>query len=103
VAIDLSNAMLQLTADERALIGFKLTLAELVRRARLRSRFTRRAVPGRVVWYPSRVAALEAMDASAALELFARAASAAAAQRIEAARLLSEYARHQPLEPLVSS
>jgi hypothetical protein len=92
VAIHLSNAMLELTPDERALIGFRLTLTELVRRARLRSRFTRRAAQGRVVWYPSRVAELEAMDASAALELLVRAASAAAAQRIEAARLLAESA-----------
>jgi len=92
VAIYLSNAMLELTAEERALLGFKLTLSELVRRARLRSRFTRRAAPGRVVWYPSRVAELEALDASAALELLVSAASAAGAQRIAAARLLAESA-----------
>lgn len=96
MAIYLSNAMLELTPDERALIGFRLTLVELVRRARLRSRFPRRTAPGRVVWYPSRVAELEAMDANAALELLVRAASAAASRRVEAARLLAESASRLP-------
>ena len=92
MVINLSNVILQLTPDERALIGFKLTLTELVRRARLRARFTRRGAPGRLVWYPSRVAELEAMEASASLDLLVRAASAAAAQRVDAARILAESA-----------
>jgi hypothetical protein len=83
---------LQLTPEERALIDLKHTLLDLVRRARLRTPGSLRVIPGRVRFGESDTARFEAENASVSLDLLGKAASAADAQRIAVARLLSESA-----------
>lgn len=79
---------LELTPEEAALIDLKLSLGTLVRTARTRANLSQHRLAGRLHSSQSRVAKLEAGDASVSLDLIVRAAFAAGARRTDLARAI---------------
>jgi DNA-binding XRE family transcriptional regulator len=84
---------LGLTPDEAALIDLKLSLAGLVRSVRQRAKLSQRALAERLGSSQSRVAKLEAGDASVSLDLIVKAAFAAGARKSELAQVISRERR----------
>ena len=84
---------LDLTPEEAALIDLKLSLGELVRSTRRRAKLSQHALAGRLRSSQSRVAKLEAGDASVSLDLIVKAAFAAGAKKADVAHAISKKRR----------
>lgn len=80
-----ADAFLDLTPEESALIELKLSLGELVRQTRQRARLSQQRLAARLHSSQSRVAKLEAGDASVSLDLAVKAAFAAGAKKADLA------------------
>jgi len=80
-----AESFLELTPEETALIDLKLSLGELVRHARQRAKLSQQRLAERLHSSQSRVAKLEAGDASVSLDLAVRAAFAAGAKKADLA------------------
>jgi ribosome-binding protein aMBF1 (putative translation factor) len=76
---------LELTPEESALIDLKLSLGRLVRSTRQRARLSQQRLAGKLHSSQSRVAKLEAGDASVSLDLIVKAAFAAGAKKADLA------------------
>lgn len=88
---DASN-FLHLSAEEAALVELKLGLSRLVKRLRARRGQTQSDVARRMRSSQSRIAKIEAADASVSLDLLVRAALALGATRADLARAISRRA-----------
>ena len=84
---------LELTTEEVALIDLKLSLGLLVRATRQRARLSQQALAGRLGSSQSRVAKLEAGDASVSLDLIVKAAFAAGAKKADLAQAIAKKRR----------
>ena len=80
-----AEEFLDLTPEESALIDLKLSLGMLVRSARQRARLSQARLAGKLHSSQSRVAKLEAGDASVSLDLIVKAAFAAGANKADLA------------------
>jgi ribosome-binding protein aMBF1 (putative translation factor) len=84
---------LELTPEESALIDLKLSLGRLVRATRRRAKLSQQTLAGRLHSSQSRVAKLEAGDASVSLDLIMKAAFAAGAKRADVANAIRKKRR----------
>jgi ribosome-binding protein aMBF1 (putative translation factor) len=84
---------LELTPEESALIDLKLSLGQLVRTTRQRAKLSQLGLAGRLHSSQSRVAKLEAGDASVSLDLIVKAAFAAGAKKADVARAIVKKKR----------
>ncbi len=84
-----ADEFLELTPEESALLDLKFSLSTLVRSARKRARLSQGALANRLHSSQSRVAKLEAGDASVSLDLIVKAAFAAGAKRADLAQAIS--------------
>lgn len=84
---------LELTAEEAALIDLKLSLGTLVRSVRKRAKLSQQGLAGRLHSSQSRVAKLEAGDASVSLDLIVKAAFAAGAKKSDLANAIVKRKR----------
>lgn len=84
---------LGLTAAESALVEIKLSVGQLVRTARTRSRLSQIDLARRLRSSQSRVAKLEAGDAGVSLDLMFKAAFAAGAGQKDVARAIAPRKR----------
>jgi len=84
---------LELTPEEVALIDLKLSLGTLVRSVRRRAKLSQQGLAGRLHSSQSRVAKLEAGDASVSLDLIVRAAFAAGAKKADLAQAIVKRKR----------
>jgi ribosome-binding protein aMBF1 (putative translation factor) len=84
---------LDLTPEEAALIDLKLSLGTLVRAVRKRAKLSQHALAGRLHSSQSRVAKLEAGDASVSLDLIVKAAFAAGAKKSDLAKAIATRKR----------
>ena len=80
-------------AEESALVDIRLTLGRLVRATRQKSRLSQQALADRLHSSQSRVAKLEAGDASVSLDLIVKAAFAAGAKKRELAKAIAPRKR----------
>ena len=80
---------LDLSPEESALIEIKLRLSQLVKRARTRRHLSQTALAEKLGSSQSRVAKIEAGDASVSLDLLVRASFASGATRKEMARAIA--------------
>lgn len=85
-------AFLGLTAEEAAFVELKLALAGLLREVRLRHGLTQTQVARRLGSSQSRVAKMEAADASVSLDLLMRSLLSLGASREEVARVIAAAA-----------
>ena len=85
--------LLELTPEESALIDLKLSLGRLVRTTRHRAKLSQHGLAGRLRSSQSRVAKLEAGDASVSLDLIVKAAFAAGAKRADVANAIRKKKR----------
>jgi ribosome-binding protein aMBF1 (putative translation factor) len=83
-----SADFLELTPEESALIDLKLSLGQLVRSARQRAKLSQARLAGKLRSSQSRVAKLEAGDASVSLDLIVKAAFAAGAKKADVAEAI---------------
>ena len=88
-----AKEFLGLTTEEAVLIDLKLALGDLVRSARQRARLSQQALANRLGSSQSRVAKLEAGDASVSLDLIVKAALVAGARRSDLARAIARRSR----------
>ena len=88
-----AKEFLGLTTEEAVLIDLKLTLGNLVRSARQRAKLSQKALAIRLGSSQSRVAKLEAGDASVSLDLIVKAAIAAGVGKSDLARAISRRNR----------
>ena len=88
-----ADEFLDLTAEESALVDIRLTLGRLVRATRQKSRLSQQALADRLHSSQSRVAKLEAGDASVSLDLIVKAAFAAGAKKRELAKAIAPRKR----------
>jgi DNA-binding XRE family transcriptional regulator len=88
-----AKEFLGLTTEEAVLIDLKLTLGNLVRSARQRAKLSQKALAIRLGSSQSRVAKLEAGDASVSLDLIVKAAVAAGVGKSDLARAISRRNR----------
>lgn len=79
---------LELTPEESALIDVKASLGRLVRAKRQGAKISQQGLAGRIHSSQSRVAKVEAGDASVSLDLIFKAAVAAGAKRSEVAQAI---------------
>lgn len=84
---------LDLTPEESALIDLKLSLGHLVRTTRQRAKLSQHGLAGRLHSSQSRVAKLEAGDATVSLDLIVKAAFAAGAKRTDVANAIRRKRR----------
>lgn len=78
-----AKAFLQLSEGEAALVEIKLALTDAVRQARIKRKLSQSELALRIKSSQSRVAKIEAGDASVSLDLIVRALLAAGATRKE--------------------
>jgi hypothetical protein len=83
---------LGLSAEEAAFVKLKLALAAYLRETRTRSGWTQSQVAHRLGSSQSRVAKMEAADASVSLDLLVRSLLALGASRTEVGRVIGEVA-----------
>ena len=88
-----ADEFLELTAEESALLDLKLSLSMLVRSTRQRARLSQGALADRLHSSQSRVAKLEAGDASVSLDLIVKAAFAAGAKKTDLAQAIAKKNR----------
>lgn len=88
-----ASDFLGLTPEESALIDLKLSLGRLVRTTRQRAKLSQHRLADRLHSSQSRVAKLEAGDASVSLDLMVKAAFAAGAKRTEVANAIRQKRR----------
>lgn len=84
-----TREFLGLSEDEAVLVDTRIALTELVRDLRKRTGLTQTALAQRLRSSQSRVAKIEAGDASVSLDLIVRAAVAAGAKRSDLARVIA--------------
>lgn len=84
---------LELSPEETALTDLRLSLAALVRTTRHRAKLSQQALADRLHSSQSRVAKVEAGDASVSLDLIVKAAIAAGARKSDVARAISKPRR----------
>lgn len=80
---------LELTPEESGLIEIKLSLSELVKKARARRHLSQTALAERLGSSQSRIAKIESGDPSVSLELLVRASLASGATRKDLARAIA--------------
>jgi ribosome-binding protein aMBF1 (putative translation factor) len=85
-----ADEFLELTREESALLDLKLSLSTLVRSTRQRAKLSQEDLADRLHSSQSRVAKLEAGDASVSLELIVKAALAAGAKKSDLAHAISK-------------
>jgi len=83
---------LELSAEEAAYIELKLALSDYLRRLRTRNSWTQSQVARRLGSSQSRVAKMEAADASVSIDLLVKALLALGASRGEVGRAIAEAA-----------
>jgi hypothetical protein len=83
---------LELSAEEAAFVGLKLALADYLREVRVRNGWTQSQVARRLGSSQSRVAKMEAADASVSLDLLVRSLLALGASRGEVGRVIAKAA-----------
>ena len=83
---------LQLSAEEAAFVELKLALSDYLRELRTRNSWTQSQVARRLGSSQSRVAKMEAADASVSLDLLVKALLALGASRGEVGRAIAEAA-----------
>jgi ribosome-binding protein aMBF1 (putative translation factor) len=88
-----ATEFLDLSPEESALVDVKLSMGQLVRKARTRSHLSQQALAQRLRSSQSRVAKLEAGDAGVSLDLMMKAAFAAGAKRTDVARAIAPKKR----------
>lgn len=88
-----ADEFLELTPEESALIDLKQSLGALVRATRQRAKLSQHGLAGRIHSSQSRVAKLEAGDASVSLDLIVKAAFAAGANRADVADAIRQKRR----------
>jgi ribosome-binding protein aMBF1 (putative translation factor) len=84
---------LDLDPEEAALVDLKLSWGTVVRTARKRARLSQEGLAGRLHSSQSRIAKLEAGDASVSLDLIVKAAFAAGAKKSELAEAIVKRKR----------
>jgi hypothetical protein len=85
---------LDLSPDEVAFIEMKLALAKNIRTRRLRQKLTQHQLAKLIKSSQSRVAKMEAADASVSLDLLIRALLVLGASRKEVARIIGLESKH---------
>src|SRR5215211_638325 len=85
-----ADEFLELTQEESALIDLKASLSTLVRSTRQLAKLSQEALANRLHSSQSRVAKLEAGDASVSLDLIVKAAFAAGAKKADLAHAISK-------------
>ena len=88
-AVGSAAEFLELSAEEAALVEMRLALSASVRERRQRARLTQTALAERLGSSQSRVAKMEAADASVSLDLLVRALLSLGATRKDVASALS--------------
>jgi predicted XRE-type DNA-binding protein len=83
---------LELTEEEAAFVELRLALADYLRELRLRNCWTQSQVARRLGSSQSRVAKMEAADASVSLDLLVRSLLALGASRREVGRVIAKAA-----------
>ena len=83
-----ADEFLELTPEESALLDLKFSLSTLVRSTRKRARLSQEALADRLHSSQSRIAKLEAGDASVSLDLIVKAAFAAGARKADLAQAI---------------
>jgi hypothetical protein len=83
---------LELTEDEAAFVELKLALADYLRDLRVRNSWTQSQVARRLGSSQSRVAKMEAADASVSLDLLVKSLLALGASRSEVGRVIAKAA-----------
>lgn len=83
---------LELTEEEAAFVELKLALADYLRELRTRSSWTQAQVARRLGSSQSRVAKMEAADASVSLDLLVKSLLALGASRSEVGRVIAKAA-----------
>jgi predicted XRE-type DNA-binding protein len=83
---------LELSAEEAAFVELKLALADYLRELRTRNAWTQSEVARRLGSSQSRVAKMEASDASVSLDLLVKALLTLGASRGEVGRVIAEAA-----------
>ena len=83
---------LDLTAEEAAFVDLKLALADYVKKLRARAGLTQTEVARRLGSSQSRIAKMEAADASVSLDLLVRSVLALGASRDDLAKVMSSHA-----------
>lgn len=81
-----ASDFLQMSDEEAALVDIKLTLTDAVRQARLKRKLSQTELASRIKSSQSRIAKIEAGDASVSLDLIVRALLATGATRQELAK-----------------
>jgi predicted XRE-type DNA-binding protein len=87
-----ANDFLELTAEEAAFIELKLALADYLRELRTRNSWTQSQVARRLGSSQSRVAKMEAADASVSLDLLVKSLLALGASRSEVGSVIGKAA-----------
>ncbi|HEX9792879.1 MAG TPA: helix-turn-helix domain-containing protein [Planctomycetota bacterium] len=83
---------LELSAEEAAMVEIKISLADSIRRRRIRRKLSQEALAKLLKSSQSRVAKMEAADPSVTIDLLLRSLLAMGATRRDVARLLSAKA-----------
>jgi len=83
---------LELSAEEAAFVELKLALADYLRELRTRNAWTQAQVARRLGSSQSRVAKMEAADASVSLDLLVKSLLALGASRSEVGRVIAQAA-----------